>query len=237
MEVLIKAGTTLLLLTAAVGMVRTTADGLTEEARGMVTAHAANLESLEARWARLGVPPRLTAPAAAIPAVVDQTMALPARLTDTASDLLEPGAVQTHLVPTDTGSITQTETAVSEKLTETLIAKSGKIVAMGTMAADPTGPTYHIQNAHPWQEGDPEAAFYVHVRFIDLEGRETAYATQRLSAEGPQTWTLDPSAVPALPPDWHGIALATVHDDVADGPYDLSEEYRIKVTKHTSEGT
>jgi len=234
-EVLIKAGTTLLLLTAAVGMVRTTADGLTEEARGMVTAHAANLESLEARWARLGVPPRLTAPAAAIPAVVDQTMALPARLTDTASDLLEPGAVQTHLVPTATASIAQTETAVSEKLTETLVASSGKIVAMGTMAAAPDGPTYTIQNARPWN--GPDDAFYVHVRFIDLEGRETAYATQRLSAEGPQTWTLDPSAVPALPPDWHGIALATVHDDVADGPYDLSEEYRIKVTKHTSDGT
>ena len=57
MNALVKGGATLLLLTAIVGMVGRTANGLVREARGVLDQRMSDLDDLQRLGADLGVPP------------------------------------------------------------------------------------------------------------------------------------------------------------------------------------
>jgi hypothetical protein len=85
-----------------------------------------------------------------------------------------------------------------------------------------------IEKAGRWEAGH---GFYVRVRFVDREGRETAFCTRFLDAEGDRQWHLDLSEVAALPDGWWGTGLVTVHDGLQDGAYELSEEHGITVRR------
>jgi len=234
MTTLIKSGATLLLLTAFVGLAGGVAAQVVEEARTALDEQWAGLNDLQARWAELGVPAEVTAPVAAIPDVADQTLALPGELTETATDILSQGTVTDTLTLTGTEALSTTgetstpvETSITaETTTGDLIAASSKVVALGALEKDDDPPAFLIEKAGRWRA---EGGFYVRVRFIDGEGRETAFCTHFLDAAGDRTWRLDLSEVAALPDGWRGTGLVTVHDGLRDGAYELSEEHEIRV--------
>ena len=233
MQVILKSGATLLILTAAVGFAGSAAAALVEDAQVMLDEHTAELESLEARWTALGVPSEMTAPVAAIPAVAQETLVLPEKLTQTATDILtqadlEGGSEITMTMPTTTTTaVTSTVPLTSTQL----IATSSKIVALGALKKSVDGPAYLIEKAGAWQAG--EDGFYVRVRFIDMEGNQTAFCTQYLSADGQTSWGLDVSQLEALPSGWEGIGLATVHDGLVTESAGLSEHHTIAVRSTT----
>lgn len=227
MTTLIKSGATLLLLTAFVGLAGGVAAQVVEEARTALDEQWAGLTDLQARWEELGVPSDVTAPVAAIPDVAEQTLALPGELTETATDILSQPAL------TDTPTLTGTEalsTTVVTSTTSDLIVASSKVVALGAMEKDDDPPAFLIEKAGRWRA---EGGFYVRVRFIDGEGRETAFCTHFLDA-GQPTWRLNLNEVAALPDGWRGTGLVTVHDGLRDGAYELSEEHEIVVRRENT---
>ena len=221
MSSLVKSGTTLLLLTAMVGLAGGVAAEVVEAARTTLEEQWAGLDDLQARWTELGIPPEVTAPVAAIPQVADRTLKLPGELAETATDMLSNAGLEEKETVSETLAVAETITPTGE-----LVAASGKVVALGALEKNDAAPTFVFEKAGTWQQGD---SFYVRVRFVDYEGEETAYCTHLLDAEGDRQWHLDLSEVEALPAGWRGTALATAHDGLRDGAYELSEEYEILV--------
>ena len=221
MSSLVKSGTTLLLLTAMVGLAGGVAAEVVEAARTTLEEQWAGLDDLQARWTELGIPPEVTAPVAAIPQVADRTLKLPGELTETATDVLSNAGLE------ETETISETLTAaVTITPTGELVAASGKVVALGPLEKNGVAPTFVFEKAGVWEQGD---SFYVRIRFVDSQGEEAAFCTHLLDAEGDRQWHLDLSEVEALPAGWRGTALATVHDGLQDGAYELSGEYKIVV--------
>jgi hypothetical protein len=236
MQVLLKSGATLLTLTAAIGLAGGAAASLAGEARQMLEEQAAELDSLEARWAALGIPAEMTAPVAAIPAFARETLELPEELTEKATDMLTEANLEaaSEITMTSTALTTTALTSTVATTSTRLISASSKVVALGSLEKRTGGPLYLVEKAGGWQPG--QTGFYVHVRFIDIEGTETAFCTQYLGPGQRTSWTLDVSRVEALPPGWEGIGLVTVHDDVSHTRRELSEMNRIVIKRLAEAG-
>ncbi len=223
MRWLIQGVTTLALLTAVVGVAGATAAGVAERARGLLDGSAAELEELNDRWADLGVPPELTAPVGAISPVAYRTLELPEEMTELLTDTLsrvEPGSQD--------GEDELAAGAQEPEAPSGVIAESSKMVALGALEKGADGALFLIEKAGGWEAGDE---FYVHVRFIDVGGEETAFRTQHLDGDRVRTWELDLNQVEALPDGWRGVGLATVHDRLDDVGSALSQAHRIMVRR------
>jgi hypothetical protein len=221
MSSLVKSGTTLLVLTAVVGLAGGVAAEVVDAARTTLNEQWADLGDLQTRWADLGVPTEITAPVAAIPRVANQTLELPRELTETASDILSTAELDETETMSETLTTGETITPTGE-----LVAASSKVVALGPLEKNGAAPTFVFEKAGVWEQGD---SFYVRIRFVDSQGEEAAFCTHLLDAAGDRQYHLDLGQVEALPAGWRGTALATVHDGVQDGPYELSGEHQIDV--------
>lgn len=223
MRWLIQGMTTLALLTAAVGVAGATATGVAERARGLLDGSAVRLEELNDRWADLGVPPELTAPVGAISPVAYRTLELPEEMTQMLTDTLSRVEPQSQDGEDGLAAGVEGPEAPSD-----VVAGSSNMVALGALEKGADGALFLIENAGGWEVGD---GFYVHVRFIDLRGEETAFRTQHLDGDRVRTWELDLNQVEALPDGWRGVGLATVHDELHDVGGALSQAHRIMVRR------